>query len=174
MVQFITTPNGEKLAILPKDAFDRLAALAEDMEDIAAANAVMARVRSGEEDVFPASVVNRLLNGENTVKVFREHRGMTQAQLAATAGINAVYLSQKTDIAIHFPKGRAVRTRNFTGTSIAPRPDYAMLMQAYGGQGEVVEKPAEVRPALLRGLAAIARGQAALIDMRLAAINGDA
>ena len=87
---------------------------------------------------------------------------------------NAGYLSQKTDIAIHFPKGRAVRTRNFTGTSIAPRPDYAMLMQAYGGQGEVVEKPAEVRPALLRGLAAIARGQAALIDMRLAAINGDA
>jgi acetolactate synthase-1/2/3 large subunit len=87
---------------------------------------------------------------------------------------NAGYLSQRTDIMIHFPKGKAVKARKFTGTSIAPRPDYAMLMQAYGGHGEAVERPADVRPALLRGLAALKEGRPALIDMRLVAINGDA
>ncbi len=87
---------------------------------------------------------------------------------------NAGYLSQKSDIASHFPQGKAVRTKTFTGTSIAPRPNYAMLMQAFGGYGEQVDKPAEVRAALQRGLDAIAKGQAALLDMRLAPINGDA
>ncbi len=36
----------------------------------------------------------RLVNGENAVNVHREHRGMTQAQLAAVAQISQVYVSR--------------------------------------------------------------------------------
>ena len=43
---------------------------------------------------FPSEVVDRLLAGQNPVRVYRSHRGMTQSQLAAAAGINTVYLSQ--------------------------------------------------------------------------------
>ena len=43
---------------------------------------------------FPASVADRLLAGENPVRVYRNHRGMKQGELAAAAGIHPVYLSQ--------------------------------------------------------------------------------
>ena len=43
---------------------------------------------------FPAEVVDRLLAGQNPIRVYRDHRGMTQGALAAAAGIHPVYLSQ--------------------------------------------------------------------------------
>jgi acetolactate synthase-1/2/3 large subunit len=80
---------------------------------------------------------------------------------------NAGYRSQKGDVATYFPGGAAVRTGRFAGTSIAPRPDYAMLAAAYGGTGERVERPADVRPALERALVAAAGGRLALVQMVL-------
>ena len=49
---------------------------------------------------------------------------------------NAGYLSQKMDVAMYHPQGAAVKSGRFAGTSIAPRPDYTKLAQAYGGWGE--------------------------------------
>ena len=46
------------------------------------------------EESFPAEVVDRLLAGDNAIKVYREHRGLTQSALAERVGINPVYLSQ--------------------------------------------------------------------------------
>ena len=43
---------------------------------------------------FPIEVADRLLAGEKAGRVYREHRGMTQKQLASSVGINALYLSQ--------------------------------------------------------------------------------
>ena len=83
---------------------------------------------------------------------------------------NAGYRSQKNDVSNYYPKGVAARAGKVIGTAIAPAPDYALLARAYGGYGERVEKPAEVRNALLRGLAAIEKGQLALIDLVLAPI----
>ena len=51
-----------------------------------------ADVEGGES--FPAEVVDRLLAGQNPIRVYRDHRGMTQGALAAAAGIHPVYLSQ--------------------------------------------------------------------------------
>jgi acetolactate synthase-1/2/3 large subunit len=82
---------------------------------------------------------------------------------------NAGYLSQRTDVATYFPQGAAVRTGRFAGTSIAPQPDYVLLARAFGGTGEKVERPAEVRPALQRGLEATANGQLALVHLVMGA-----
>lgn len=84
---------------------------------------------------------------------------------------NAGYLSQKGDVIHEYPKGAAVRAQKFVGTSIYPRPDYALLAQAYGGVGERVREPGEVRAALERGLKAIASGRLALIDVVLEPVN---
>jgi acetolactate synthase-1/2/3 large subunit len=65
---------------------------------------------------------------------------------------NGGYLSQKTDVVNYYPKGAAVQTGRFAGTAIAPRPEYAKLAEAYGGYGEKVDRPQEVRAALQRGL----------------------
>ena len=43
-----------------------------------------------------------------------------------------------------------------------------MIARAFEGYGEKVEEPGEVRAALQRGLKALAGGQMALIDVRLA------
>lgn len=47
-----------------------------------------------DEEHFPVAVADRLMAGDHPVKVFREHRGLTQKRLAAAAGVDAAYLSQ--------------------------------------------------------------------------------
>jgi DNA-binding XRE family transcriptional regulator len=62
----------------------------EDADDVAAYDAAKAR----EEESFPAEVADRLIAGERPLKVFREYRGLTQRELAKTAGTSAAYVSQ--------------------------------------------------------------------------------
>ena len=45
-----------------------------------------------------------------------------------------------------------------------------MIARAFDGYGEKVEEPGEVRAAIQRGLKAVAGGQLALIDIRLASV----
>jgi acetolactate synthase-1/2/3 large subunit len=80
---------------------------------------------------------------------------------------NAGYLSQKGDVINSFPNGEAVRAGTVIGTSITPAPDYPALARAYGGVGERVDKPAELAAALERGLAAVAQGRLALLEVVL-------
>jgi acetolactate synthase-1/2/3 large subunit len=84
---------------------------------------------------------------------------------------NHGFLSQKQGIPLHYPEGWAVRTSTFVGTSITPCPDYAAMARVFGGHGEKVEDPGEVRASLERGLTALASGSAAIIDMRLQPVN---
>ncbi|HLN85646.1 MAG TPA: thiamine pyrophosphate-binding protein [Candidatus Limnocylindrales bacterium] len=81
---------------------------------------------------------------------------------------NYGYHSQKSGVPRFFPDGFAVKNQDFIGISINPSPDYAMIARAFEGYGEKVEEPGEVRAALQRGLKALAGGQMALIDLRLA------
>ncbi|MCF4129475.1 helix-turn-helix domain-containing protein [Methylobacterium sp. SyP6R] len=52
------------------------------------------RLAAGEEEMIPVEVVDRLLSGENRVRVWREHRGLTATALAEKAGIAQAFLSQ--------------------------------------------------------------------------------
>ena len=81
---------------------------------------------------------------------------------------NYGYHSQKSGVPRFFPDGYAVKNQDFIGISINPSPDYATIARAFDGYGEKVEEPGEVRAALQRGLKAVAGGQVALIDVRLA------
>ena len=46
------------------------------------------------EESYPIGVVDRIIAGESPIRVFREHRRMTQKELAEAAGISTLYLSQ--------------------------------------------------------------------------------
>jgi acetolactate synthase-1/2/3 large subunit len=83
---------------------------------------------------------------------------------------NLGYLSQKSGVPKYYPGGWAVKNNDFIGISIAPSPDYATIARAFDGYGEKVEEPGEVRAAIQRGLKAVAGGQVALIDIRLAPV----
>ena len=77
---------------IPKVEYDRLCALEEDFADIAAALAVEVRIGSGEEELIPAGVVDRLIDGDPPLRVWREFRNLTQAGLARASGVNRVQI----------------------------------------------------------------------------------
>ena len=97
-VQFIHTPGGDELAVLPRTEYDRLVNLAsEAQEDVAASRIVRSSARAlreGREVVLPKAVADRLANGENAVRVLREWRDMIQGELAVAVGISQNYLSE--------------------------------------------------------------------------------
>jgi DNA-binding XRE family transcriptional regulator len=92
--QIITSPSGERLAVLPEDELNAILDAAEDASDIAIVRKFRKRLAAGDEELVPSEVANRLLDGENPVRVWREHRGMTTLDLAKRVGISAPYLSQ--------------------------------------------------------------------------------
>jgi DNA-binding XRE family transcriptional regulator len=97
-VQFIHTPDGGDLAVLPRIDYDRLVArAAEAQEDAAASRIVRSSTRAikeGREVVLPKAVADRLANGESPVRVIREWRDMIQSELAVAVGISQNYLSE--------------------------------------------------------------------------------
>jgi DNA-binding XRE family transcriptional regulator len=89
-----TTPAGERLVILSEADYTALTQAAEDAADQAAVAQFRLKLATGEEELIPAEVVDRLLGGDNRIRVWREHRGLTMAALAAQAGIAQPFLSQ--------------------------------------------------------------------------------
>lgn len=77
---------------IPKSEYERLRALEEDFADIQAALAIEAKIASGEEELIPAAVVDRLLAGEAPLRVWREFRQFTQVGLAEASGVNRVQI----------------------------------------------------------------------------------
>ena len=92
--QIITTPNGERMVLLPEADYQRLVAAAEDAVDLAAVKDFRDALTAGEEELLPDGMVARLLEGENPIRVWREHRGLSVTELAAKAGLSQPYLSQ--------------------------------------------------------------------------------
>lgn len=92
--QIITTASGERLVVLPEREFDALIEAAEDAEDRDAVRRFEARLASGEEELIPSDMVNRLLAGESRIVVWRAHRGLSAKALAEAAKIAPAYLSQ--------------------------------------------------------------------------------
>lgn len=60
---------------------------AEDCADIAAFDRAKQALESCEDELVPDSVAARLLAGEHPLRVWREHRGLTQTALSETADI---------------------------------------------------------------------------------------
>ena len=92
--EIITTPSGKRMAVIPLADYERLVSRAEDVADLRAYDRAKARLAAGEEELLPAEFVNRIVNGENPIRVWREHRGMTAALLARKARIARPYLTQ--------------------------------------------------------------------------------
>ena len=77
---------------ISKAEYDRLCALEAELADVQAALVVEARIANGEEELIPAAVVDRLLDGEPPLRVWREFRNLTQAALARASGVNRVQI----------------------------------------------------------------------------------
>jgi DNA-binding XRE family transcriptional regulator len=93
-VQIITTPAGERLVVVPEADYAALLSAIEDANDAEIVRVFRERFAAGEEEFVPSEMVDRILAGENPVRVWREHRGLTVSALAEKAGIAQPYLSQ--------------------------------------------------------------------------------
>lgn len=80
--------DGKTFVILAESDFRQLVDDAEMLADVRAYDAAKARLARGDDEIIPASITMRRLNGESPVKIWREYRRMTQEQLAAAAGVS--------------------------------------------------------------------------------------
>jgi len=83
-----------EMVTIPRDEYDRLRAAAEDLADLQAYDRATATLAAGEDELIPIDYTNRLLNGESPLRVYRDLRGLTQAALAAKAGVNRVTVAE--------------------------------------------------------------------------------
>ena len=72
--------------------YNRLCAMAEELADIRAALSVQKRIEAGDEELVPASVADRLIDGESPLRVWRDYRRMSQAGLARAANVARVQI----------------------------------------------------------------------------------
>ncbi len=93
-IQTIVTPSGDQMVLLSKDDYEVLMEAARDCADLASIEAFRAKLQSGEEELVPAAIADRLIAGENAIRVWREYRGLSVKALAEAAGIAPAYLSQ--------------------------------------------------------------------------------
>jgi ribosome-binding protein aMBF1 (putative translation factor) len=80
--------------VLAEADYQALLEKLEDAEDAASARLVAERIAKGEEELVPSAVVQRLVDGENPITIWREYRGLSVSALAAKSGISQSYLSQ--------------------------------------------------------------------------------
>lgn len=86
-VQTIVKNGKPEYVVLPWDEYQAMLEALEDRADAVALMGFAERLARGEEETFPAAMVDRLLAGESRLRVWREHRGLTQAQLGEAAGV---------------------------------------------------------------------------------------
>lgn len=88
------TPSGDEMVILPRAEYDQLIESNEMVQDVAAFDRFKERLASGEEELMPAEFANRIIDGENPLRVWRQFRGVSSKDLAEKAGISVAYLSE--------------------------------------------------------------------------------
>ena len=91
--QFIEI-EGKQVVVIPADDYRVLLEKAEMLDDVAAYDRAKAALAAGDDELVPALVANAILDGENPIRVWRQHRDMSQVQLAEAAGISQAYLAQ--------------------------------------------------------------------------------
>jgi len=89
-VQFIENKGQPEYAVIPVADYQALLDKAERHDDIIAFDSAVA----SDEESIPSSVVSRLVNGDNKIKVWREYRKITQAVLAEHIDLAQAYIGQ--------------------------------------------------------------------------------
>jgi len=86
-IQVIEKDGRPEWAVIPYAEYRRLIDAAGAAEDVRDFDAIKAALGAGREELVPAGIADRLLDGENPVKVWREHRSLSSGRcLRAHAG----------------------------------------------------------------------------------------
>tara|TARA_R110002072_G_C7779676_1_gene519946 strand:- start:429 stop:773 length:345 start_codon:yes stop_codon:yes gene_type:complete len=101
-----------EMVTIPREEYDRLRAAAEDLADLQSYDRAKAALAGGEDELISSDYADRLLNGESSLRVYRDLRGLTQTSLAEKAGVNRVTVAE---IEIGRKKGSIATLRALAG-----------------------------------------------------------
>ena len=91
--QYIEPPGGEQMVILPRKDYEQLCETVEDADYIRVYGEAKRRLSAGEDEMVPSEFADRILDGENPVRIWREYRGLSVKELAEKAKISMAYLA---------------------------------------------------------------------------------
>lgn len=92
--QIIEKDGKPEFAVIPYVDYQHFLELLEDEADARAVAEFHEAYTTGREFLIPDEIMRREVAGESPVKLWREHRCLTQQELATRAGISKPYLSQ--------------------------------------------------------------------------------
>ncbi len=78
------------MVTIPREEYDRLREAAEELADILAFDQAM----QDRDEGIPSDVMRRILQDEHPVRVFRDWRGMTAAELGRRSGVHPVMVHE--------------------------------------------------------------------------------
>ncbi len=87
------TRKGKEFAVIPVKALQKLMEDAEMLADVQAYDAAKARLEDGEDELIPLEITERRLKGEPALRIWREHRKLTQEQLAKKAKVSRALIA---------------------------------------------------------------------------------
>jgi DNA-binding XRE family transcriptional regulator len=82
-----------EMITITRAEYERLREAAEDLADIATYNRAKADIAAGRDELIPSEFVDRMIEGESPLRVYRDLRGLTQSSLAAASGVNRVQIA---------------------------------------------------------------------------------
>ena len=83
-----------QMITIPKAEYQSLLEAAECLSDIIAFDRATAALASGDDELIPAPLADRLIAGESALAVYRDLRGLTQTALAEKSGVNRVSIAE--------------------------------------------------------------------------------
>jgi DNA-binding XRE family transcriptional regulator len=87
------TRKGKEFALIPVRALQKLKEDAEMLADVKAYDAAKARLDDGSDELIPLEITERRLHGEPALRIWREHRKLTQEQLAKKARVSRALIA---------------------------------------------------------------------------------
>src|ERR1700693_4076262 len=87
------TRKGKEFALIPVRALQRLMEDAEMLADVRAYDAAKARLEDGKDELIPLEITERRLRGEAALRIWREHRKLTQERLAKKAKVSRALIA---------------------------------------------------------------------------------
>ncbi len=89
--QIIEREGKPEYAVIPIAEWRRIEALLEELEDIRDLDAALAKP---DRRMIPFEVTSAILDGASPIRAWREHRGLSQTELARAAGIAETQLME--------------------------------------------------------------------------------
>src|SRR5712671_6223890 len=87
------TRKGREFAVIPVEHLQKLIEDAEMVVDVKAYDAAKARLEDGSDELIPLEITERRLRGEPALRIWREHRKLTQEQLAKKAKVSRALIA---------------------------------------------------------------------------------